>query len=215
MSFDPNEPRDPHSARRGRKTARRTRHDRLSRERHRSQYVVEAPQPIDEPPAYVQLAAWSKAIAALDASEVLVRDIIERELTFIAQMRVASADVQSVTARLMRKITKLRVGAIKTAFRIVRSRLGDGPVLEKSLAAWAQYFAREDLKNIRTAISTGLIAGLDNTEIARKVVGSMGLNGVDGVTEFTRHKIGHLGRAAIKASIMRKKNAQGDPETRG
>jgi hypothetical protein len=174
------------------------------RARHREPLIA-PPLPPSEPPPHVQLGAWAKAIMILDASEIMVRDVIERELSSIATMRVASADVQAVTDRLMRRVSALRTTAIKVAFRSLRTRLGDDPVLDKSLAAWAQYFAREDLKNIETAIRTGLIAGLDNTEIARKVVGSMGLNGVDGVTEFTRHKIGHLGRAAIKASILRKR----------
>lgn len=66
-----------------------------------------------------------------------------------------------------------------------------------SMARWGSYFARTDAARIDTAIKTGLIAGLDNTEIARKVVGSVGLNGVDGVTEITRQQIARLGSAAI------------------
>jgi hypothetical protein len=168
----------------------------------------EAPEP-PEPgdlPTHVQLAAWAKAVAVLDASEILVRDRIERDLTPIAGLsHVKITDMNLAVNRLMRRIAEIRIGAIKVAFRLLRARLGDEPVLDKSLATWAQYFAREDVKGIDTAIRTGLIAGLDSAEIARKVVGSMGLNGIDGVTEFTRHKIGHLGRAAIKASILRKR----------
>lgn len=66
-----------------------------------------------------------------------------------------------------------------------------------SMARWASYFANSDTARIDNAIKTGLIAGLDNTEIARKVVGSASLNGVDGVTEITRQQIGRLGSAAL------------------
>lgn len=66
-----------------------------------------------------------------------------------------------------------------------------------SMPRWAAYFAKTDTARIDNAIKTGLIAGHDNTEIARKVVGSAALNGVDGVTEITRQQIGRLGRAAI------------------
>ncbi len=86
----------------------------------------------------------------------------------------------------------------------MRERLGDKPILDHSIAVWAKTFAEKDTASIRTAIVSGLSDGLDNTEIARKVVGSMGMNGVDGVTEFTRRNIAHLGRAAIKESRARK-----------
>jgi hypothetical protein len=49
------------------------------------------------------------------------------------------------------------------------------------------------------------MAGLENTEIARKVVGSAKVNGIDGMTEVTRHHILQLARAAIKARNLRKK----------
>lgn len=164
--------------------------------------LPEGPTDVADIPVKLQLVAWSKAIMVLDASEVLIRDLIERDLsghtgTPVNVMHGMKAI--PVTNRLVEKIGLIRQDAIKTAFRLVRSRIGDVKIMNQSLAVWAQAFARLDLETIRTAITTGMINGLDNTEIARKVVGSLALNGVDGVTEFTRHKIAHLGRASIKA----------------
>lgn len=164
------------------------------------------PEP-EEIPVKLQLVAWAKAIMILDASEVLIRDLIEREL--YGRTGTTTGPTALLVARqLSAKIGEIRQEAIKTAFRALRSWLGDVPILDISLARWAQSFAVKDAKGIDIAIQTGLIAGFDNTEIARKVVGSMGLNGVDGVTEFTRHKIAHLGRAAIKESALRRKESQ-------
>ena len=74
-----------------------------------------------------------------------------------------------------------------------------GPLLHgRTFAAWAAYFAQSDIARVDGAIRSGLISGLDNTEIAAKVVGSMKLRGVDGVTEITRQQIARLGRVAIK-----------------
>jgi hypothetical protein len=67
-------------------------------------------------------------------------------------------------------------------------------------AQWAAYFIATDLARIDNAIRTGLIAGQSNTEIARRIVGSQGVNGVDGVTEITRQQLSHLARGAIKAA---------------
>lgn len=158
-------------------------------------------------PVKLQLVAWAKAIMVLDASEILIRDLIERDLDgHTGQPANVLKGMQAIPAvnRLVEKIKLIRQDAIKTAFRLLRSRLGDVTILDQSLATWAQAFARNDIETIRTAITSGLIDGLDNAEIARKVVGTLGLNGVDGVTEFTRHKIAHLGRAAIKAHNLRK-----------
>lgn len=161
---------------------------------------------VNEIPVKLQLVAWQKAIIVIDASEIMVRDLIERELAgktgTAAEYRPATA-LASVD-RLMVKIADIRVGAIKTAFRLLRDRFNNVMVLDTSLAKWAAYFAAIDLKAIDAAIRAGLISGEDNTEIARRVVGSMALNGVDGVTEYTRNKIAHLGRAAIKSANLRK-----------
>lgn len=157
-------------------------------------------------PVKLQLVAWQKAIIVIDASEIMVRDMIERELAGktgpSAEHRPKRA-LEAVDA-LVAKIADVRVSAIQTAFRLLRDRFDNAAVLDISLAKWAAYFAQQDIKAIDAAIRAGLINGEDNTEIARKVVGSMALNGVDGVTEFTRNKIAHLGRAAIKAFNQRK-----------
>jgi hypothetical protein len=161
-------------------------------------------------PVKLQLVAWAKAIMVLDASEVLVRDLIERELAGKTGdfAKFQPMRVLAITRRLCAQIKDIREEAVKTAFRLLRARLGNVPVLTVPLASWAAYFAQQDFKAIEAAIQLGLADGLDNTEIARKVVGSMGLNGVDGVTEFIRHKIAHLGRASIRASQYAK---QGEP----
>jgi hypothetical protein len=146
------------------------------------------------------LLSWSKAIMILDASEVLVRDIVERELNGVAGLdHVTIGVVETVTKRLMARVRAVRTEAIQLAFRALRSRIGDEEIRGHSLATWAQYFLQFDLTNIETAIRTGLIQGLDNMAIARKVVGSMGLSGIDGVTEYTRHRIAHLGKQQVKS----------------
>lgn len=146
----------------------------------------------------LQIVAWAKAIMVLDSSEVLVRDLIERELAGAGLMPIGRA-IRTTNA-LVNKIGAIRETAIKTAFRILRERIGDKPILDRTLATWASAFAKDDLASIRQAIQTGLATGIDSTEIARKVVGTMGLNGVDGITEMTRHKIAHLGVVAVRAS---------------
>ena len=74
-----------------------------------------------------------------------------------------------------------------------------------SLAQWAAYFAADDAVRIDGAVRGGVLSGLGGPEIARKVVGSANMNGIDGQTEITRRKIARLGVAEIRPPIRRKK----------
>jgi hypothetical protein len=80
----------------------------------------------------------------------------------------------------------------------------------KTLAQWASHMATTDLTRIDTAIRTGLLGGLDNTEIARKVVGSMKLHGVDGATEITRRRIIQLAKAAARETKTQQEDNSDD-----
>ena len=74
-----------------------------------------------------------------------------------------------------------------------------------SLAQWAAYFAADDAARIDGTIRAGVLSGQGASEIARKVVGSANMNGIDGQTEITRRKIARLGVAAIKPPKVRRK----------
>lgn len=151
-----------------------------------------------------RVAAWQAAIAVLDDSEVKLRDLIERELApFTEAGTVPLHEVEAIVSRLMTRIGKLRKAAMKKAFRIVRERLGNRKILERSLAAWAQQLWKEDTAEIDAAIRSSLISGFDAVHVAQKVVGTVNMQGVDGVTEHTRHKLGHLGLAAIRETMRK------------
>jgi len=66
------------------------------------------------------------------------------------------------------------------------------------IASWARGIAQQDAERIATALSVGLTAGEDNTDIAHRVIGSRRLNGVNGMTEVTRQHILSLGRGLLQ-----------------
>jgi len=66
------------------------------------------------------------------------------------------------------------------------------------IATWARAIAQQDAQRIATAISVGLSSGLDNTDIAHRVIGSRRNNGADGVTEVTRQHIYRLGHGLLQ-----------------
>jgi hypothetical protein len=141
---------------------------------------------------------WNTAIGHLDRTEPRLRDLIERELLDVAGLAHSHiGDAMQATKALMDKITPIRLKAIKKAFRYVRDKIGVR-IMGRTVAEWAAAIAKGDIHRTETAIRTGLLSGLDNTEIARQVVGSQRLAGVDGVTEITRRHIAHLARVTLK-----------------
>lgn len=66
---------------------------------------------------------WRDAIAILDKSETEVRDLIERELEDVAGVSGTKYGAAMKTVdRLMAKIKRVRLEAIKAAFRYIRSK---------------------------------------------------------------------------------------------
>lgn len=91
-----------------------------------------------------------------------------------------------------------------------RRRTGQKRVLHihgHPLVAWAQNIAAQDAERIHTAISVGLTAGEDNTDIAHRVIGSRRLNGVNGATEITRQHILRLGKGLLHERKTRMRGA--------
>ena len=67
---------------------------------------------------------WNTAIGILDRSEVVIRDLIERELIDVAGINhTLVGDAMLVTENLMKLIRPIRAKAIKKAFRYLREHL--------------------------------------------------------------------------------------------
>lgn len=169
--------------------------------------------------------AFQQAINHLDGSEPAVRNMIENDLMDVAGInRTKISDAVTAGTTLAKKIAAVRAHHIKKAFQHLKETLptdlvdedpsivSDSPVEPKkddpaepkqlkihghSLATWASALHRQDAARIHTAISVGLTAGEDNTDIAHRVIGSRRNNGADGVTEITRQHVFRLGKGLL------------------
>lgn len=66
---------------------------------------------------------WDFVLRILDNSELELRDMIERDLANIARVNgTRYVDAMRAIDRLIQKVTRLRVNAIKKAFRFVRDQ---------------------------------------------------------------------------------------------
>jgi hypothetical protein len=154
------------------------------------------------------VTVWNNAINILDQSEIAIRDVIERDLANKAGLDgLRVGETMTAATQTSARVSRIRARAIKKAFRYLRYELKNPKIKDRSLAQWAQAIATDDAKRIDNAIRIGLIGGLDNTEIARNVIGSLQLRGVDGVTEVTRQHVIRLGRAAVRPLIRKNLDA--------
>lgn len=78
------------------------------------------------------------------------------------------------------------------------------------LATWARAIHSQDAQRIFTAISVGLSAGEDNTDIAHRVIGGRRHNGANGMTEVTRQHIYRLGHGLLHKRKTRMRGAGKD-----
>jgi hypothetical protein len=65
------------------------------------------------------------------------------------------------------------------------------------LSTHAKLIFANDTYRIEEALKFGMAAGDDHTDLAHRVIGSRDLNGVNGVTEYTRQHISRLGRGLL------------------
>lgn len=90
-------------------------------------------------------------------------------------------------------ILDLALPGINQLKAIVRSRPFEG----RTLKGWSQSLLDADLARIESQIRLGLAQGEDSATIARRIVGSARLKGVDGVTQITRQNAEAITRTAI------------------
>jgi|SRR5687768_13570431 len=82
---------------------------------------------------------------------------------------------------------------------IVRSEPFEGATLKQ----WADKIAVDDIRRISNQVRLGMMAGEDSATIARRVVGSARLLGLDGVTEITRRNADAITRTAVNFTSNR------------
>lgn len=85
--------------------------------------------------------------------------------------------------------------ATATLVSLVNTRPFEGQALRQ----WAKSIERADLQRIEAQIRIGLVQGESSQAIARRVVGTARLRGVDGATEITRRQAQAITRTAVNA----------------
>jgi SPP1 gp7 family putative phage head morphogenesis protein len=83
------------------------------------------------------------------------------------------------------------------AIEMLKSLVSDSPFEGRTLSEWASTLADSDIARMESQIRLGMTAGEDTATIARRLVGSAKLKGLDGVAEITRRNAQAITRTAV------------------
>ena len=89
------------------------------------------------------------------------------------------------------------VNTVLPTSRLLKAIALSRPFEGRILKDWAATMQAEDLRRIHAAIQTGMVAGESSAAIARRVVGTQALGGVDGMTQMTRRQVEAITRTAV------------------
>ena len=126
--------------------------------------------------------------------------VTERPINVAAHKGAETPEEAQAQAVLVANGAKPLTGLPQTPIALEGQWYAPGPIgrlKDAELAHWARNIAAQDAERIHTAISLGLTAGEDNTDIAHRVIGSRRLNGSNGATEITRQHILRLGKGLL------------------
>lgn len=99
---------------------------------------------------------------------------------------------------IFKTVLPVSVETVMPSARFLKEIALSRPFEGRILKDWAETMAADDIRRIHSAIQAGMVAGEDMATIARRVVGTGALNGVDGVTEITRRQVQTIVRTAVQ-----------------
>lgn len=128
----------------------------------------------------IRADSWDKIDEALVEE---MRDIAKHEPEFMSQA--------------IKTVSPVVIDVAMPDAALLRSLVTTNPFEGKVLKQWTRDLRKADLDRILGAIKIGMVQGESNVDIARRVVGSVKLGGVDGATELTRQQLTSLSRTAV------------------
>jgi hypothetical protein len=136
----------------------------------------------------------SEAVNILDASEMSINSILAVSLPRGAANGKANRKAAKTAAA---KIAEVRTRSLQKAFIHIRDHVTPSH-RNLTMASWARNFRDDDAKRIEHAITAGITSGHDANEITHAIIGSLEMNGKEGVTEVTRQKLLTLGKSIAR-----------------
>lgn len=109
-------------------------------------------------------------------------------------------------AGIVATVSPVVVDTILPSPRLLRSIALSRPFQGRILKGWAANIEAEDIRRIHNEVQMGMTASETAQQIARRVVGSAKLKGVDGTTQITRNNAAAITRTAVNHIANRARN---------
>ena len=140
---------------------------------------------------------WTKLQELLE-SITTIRTMAWKEVStvWLSEMVQLASNEPAFMSNLIQSSLPVFISPIIPEPRLLKSIALSRPFQGRVLKDWAQKMQYDDLARISNVIQLGMVAGEGNVQIARRVIGTGTLNGVDGVTEQTRGSVERLVRTA-------------------
>jgi SPP1 gp7 family putative phage head morphogenesis protein len=140
--------------------------------------------------------------ARLRVLERIVRRIREAAWDRVDQVwlneMVALAQAEPVfMAQALRTVSPVLLDTVIPSTALLTSLVKERPFDGKTLKQWSSKIREDDISRIMDQVRIGMVQGEGAAAIARRVVGTVGLRGTDGVTEITRRNAAAITRTAV------------------
>ncbi len=116
---------------------------------------------------------------------------------WLQQLQDLATNEAVLVAGVVKTVSPVVLDLVLPSARLLKAIATSSPFEGRTLKEWASSIAAEDLRRIENSVRVGMVQGESSAEIARRVVGSAQLRGVDGTTQITRRAAEAITRTAV------------------
>lgn len=147
----------------------------------------------------IEGAEWRRLQALLSVLERIRMNAWRDVETFLTDEMIAlAAEEARNLSRVLATTAPVQMSTVLPSATMLRSIAISRPFEGRLLRDWVSTMAQDDLRRISAAIQSGMVSGESAAAIARRVVGTGSLLGVDGVTEISRRQVQTIVRTAVQ-----------------
>lgn len=137
-----------------------------------------------------------------DLMEVITRvrseSWAEATENLVGEMTLLAVSEPNNLDSLVRVVMPVQFQTVIPDARQLRAIALSRPFQGRVLKEWAETMKADDIRRIHAAVQAGMVAGEDSATIARRVIGTARLNGIDGITEISRRQVQAITRTAVQ-----------------
>lgn len=144
-------------------------------------------------------AEWKRLQALLAALTGIRQEGWKEATTFLLEEMEDLAYREPIAMEgIYQTVIPVQIHTVLPTAEFLRAIALSRPFEGRVLKDWAAAMEAEDIRRIHAAVQAGMVAGEDNATIARRVVGTARLRGLDGMTEMTRKQVQAVVRTAVQ-----------------